>query len=116
MFSPHTKSQFLSTVFYSLLGPPYLAPAPDDFLVSLKFQKQCTMAKLRALEENPTVRAYNFKLKKPNNRVAMICLGSPGIQCSLMGASCSITKLKSTHIDPALTSHAEPKADIDLSV
>ena len=33
-----------------------------------------------------------------------------------MGACCGITKLKSTHINPALASHAEPKADIGLSV
>ena len=32
------------------------------------------------------------------------------------GACCDITKLKSTHINPALASHAEPKADIGLSV
>ena len=33
-----------------------------------------------------------------------------------MGACCDIKKLKSTHINPALASHAEPKADIGLSV
>ena len=32
------------------------------------------------------------------------------------GACCDITKLKSTHINPALASHAELKADIGLSV
>ena len=31
-----------------------------------------------------------------------------------MGAYCDIKKLKSTHINPALASHAEPKADIGL--
>ena len=33
-----------------------------------------------------------------------------------MGACCGITKLKSTHINPAPAFHAEPKADIGLSV
>ena len=33
-----------------------------------------------------------------------------------MGACCGITKLNSTHINPAPASHAEPKADIGLSV
>ena len=33
-----------------------------------------------------------------------------------MGACCDITKLKSTHINPALASHAELKANIGLSL
>ena len=33
-----------------------------------------------------------------------------------MGACCDIKKFKSTHINPALASHTEPKADIGLSV